>query len=44
MFALLGARNGRDEREAGYFWHNHWVPMPKARDLDEFNARLLECA
>ncbi len=29
------------EGEAGYFRRNHWVPMPKARDLAELNVQLL---
>jgi transposase len=33
---------GGIESEAGYFRRNHWVPMPKARDLAELNAQLLE--
>jgi len=32
---------GGIESEAGYFRRNHWVPMPKARDLEELNAQLL---
>ena len=32
---------GGIESEAGYFRRNHWVPVPKARDLEEFNAQLL---
>ncbi len=32
---------GGIESEAGYFRRNHWVPMPKARDLAELNAQLL---
>jgi transposase len=32
---------GGIEGEAGYFRRNHWVPMPKARDLEELNAQLL---
>ena len=32
---------GGIENEAGYFRRNHWVPMPKARDLAELNAQLL---
>lgn len=32
---------GGIEGEAGYFRRNHWVPMPKARDLAELNAQLL---
>jgi hypothetical protein len=29
------------EGEAGYFRRNHWVPLPKAADLDGLNAQLL---
>ena len=32
---------GGIEGEAGYFRRNHWVPLPKARDLAELNAQLL---
>lgn len=32
---------GGIEGEAGYFRRNHWVPMPQAQDLAEFNAQLL---
>jgi transposase len=32
---------GGIESEAGYFRRNHWVPMAKARDLDDLNAHLL---
>ena len=32
---------GGIEGEAGYFRRNHWVPMPKARDLAELNVQLL---
>jgi hypothetical protein len=32
---------GGIESEAGYFRRNHWVPMPKVRDLAELNAQLL---
>ena len=32
---------GGIESEAGYFRRNHWVPMPKAGDLEELNAQLL---
>jgi transposase len=32
---------GGIENEAGYFRRNHWVPMPRARDLAELNAQLL---
>jgi transposase len=32
---------GGIEGEAGYFRRNHWVPMPKARNLAELNSQLL---
>jgi len=32
---------GGIEGEVGYFRRNHWVPMPKATDLEELNAQLL---
>jgi len=32
---------GGIEGEAGYFRRNHWVPIPKARDLEELNVMLL---
>jgi transposase len=32
---------GGIEGEAGYLRRNHWVPLPRARDLDELNAQLL---
>jgi transposase len=32
---------GGIEGEAGYFRRNHWVPVPRAQDLDELNAQLL---
>ena len=32
---------GGIEGEVGYFRRNHWVPLPKARDLDELNQQLL---
>jgi hypothetical protein len=32
---------GGIESEAGYFRRNHWVPLPKARDLAELNTQLL---
>ena len=32
---------GGIEEEAGYFRRNHWVPIPKARDLAELNTQLL---
>ena len=33
---------GGVENEVGTFRRNHWVPVPKARDLTELNAQLLE--
>ena len=33
---------GGVENEIGTFRRNHWVPVPKARDLAELNAQLLE--
>lgn len=32
---------GGIEGEAGYFRRNHWVPVPRAQNLDELNAQLL---
>jgi transposase len=32
---------GGVEGEVGYFRRNHWVPLPRARDLEELNAQLL---
>jgi hypothetical protein len=32
---------GGIEGEAGYFRRNHWVPVPKARDLADLNTQLL---
>ena len=31
---------GGIESEAGYFRRNHWVPLPKARDLEDLNGQL----
>src|SRR5271166_2650819 len=31
---------GGIESEAGYFRRNHWVPIPRARDLAELNTQL----
>lgn len=33
---------GGVEGEAGYFRRNHWVPVPRARDLQELNKKLVE--
>jgi transposase len=33
---------GGVEGEAGYFRRNHWVPVPKAKDITELNAQLLD--
>ena len=32
---------GGVEGEGGYFRRNHWVPVPKSRDLDDLNDQLL---
>jgi hypothetical protein len=32
---------GGIESECGFFRRNHWVPIPKARDLEELNTELL---
>ncbi|MBV8841849.1 MAG: IS21 family transposase [Bryobacterales bacterium] len=32
---------GGVESEVGYFRRNHWVPLPKVRDLEELNGQLL---
>jgi transposase len=32
---------GGIESEAGYFRRNHWVPLPKTRDLEDLNGQLL---
>ena len=32
---------GGIESEAGYFRRNHWVPLLRARDLEDLNAQLL---
>jgi transposase len=37
-----GHEKGGVENEVGTFRRNHWVPVPKAQDLAEFNALLLE--
>jgi transposase len=36
-----GHEKGGVEGEVGYFRRNHWVPVPKARDLAELNQQLL---
>jgi transposase len=36
-----GHEKGGVEGEAGYFRRNHWVPLPRAADLDALNAQLL---
>jgi transposase len=33
---------GGVENEVGAFRRNHWVPVPKARDLDDLNGQLLQ--
>lgn len=38
-----GHEKGGVEGEAGYFRRNHWVPVPRARDLAELNEYLLQC-
>jgi transposase len=37
-----GNEKGGVEGEQGYFRRNHLVPLPEARDLEQFNARLRE--
>src|SRR5450756_380963 len=37
-----GHEKGGVEGEAGYFRRNHWVPVPKAADLEELNRQLLD--
>jgi transposase len=36
-----GHEKGGIEGEAGYFRRNHWVPVPRAQDLEELNEHLL---
>jgi hypothetical protein len=36
-----GHEKGGIESEVGYFRRNHWVPVPKVRDLAELNEQLL---
>ena len=36
-----GHEKGGVEGEVGYFRRNHWVPVPKALDLDDLNRKLL---
>jgi transposase len=36
-----GHEKGGVENEIGTFRRNHWVPLPRAADLDELNAHLL---
>jgi transposase len=36
-----GHEKGGVEGEVGYFRRNHWVPVPRAHDLAELNAKLL---
>ncbi len=38
-----GHEKGGVEGEGGYFRRNHWVPLPRARDLEELNAYLKRC-
>ena len=37
-----GHEKGGVENEVGTFRRNHWVPLPRARDLAGLNARLLQ--
>lgn len=37
-----GHEKGGVEGEVGAFRRNHWVPVPQARDLAEFNQQLLQ--
>ena len=37
-----GHEKGGVENEVGTFRRNHWVPVPKARDLADLNAQLLQ--
>lgn len=37
-----GHEKGGVEGEVGYFRRNHWVPVPKATDLDSLNGQLLQ--
>src|SRR3989304_231685 len=37
-----GHEKGGVENEVGTFRRNHWVPVPKARNLAELNAQLLQ--
>jgi len=37
-----GHEKGGVEGEVGYFRRNHWVPIPRAQDLEELNAKLQE--
>jgi hypothetical protein len=43
LLTLRSSRKGRHRKRgrAGYFRRNHWVQMPKARDLADLNAQLL---
>lgn len=36
-----GHEKGGVEGEQGYFRRNHWVPVPRAKDLEDFNEQLL---
>jgi transposase len=38
-----GHEKGGVEGEQGYFRRNHWTPVPRAKDLAELNAYLLDC-
>jgi len=37
----IARSKGGIESEAGYFRRNHWVPLPKARDLEDLNTQLV---
>jgi transposase len=37
-----GHEKGGAEGEVGYFRRNHWVPVPRARNLEELNEQLRE--
>jgi transposase len=37
-----GHEKGGIEGEVGYFRRNHWVPVPKASDLEDLNGQLLK--
>lgn len=37
-----GNEKGGVEGEVGYFRRNHWVPVPRAQDLEELNQQMLD--